>query len=50
MVFEIYKPEGTGLTNDRKSTWLHPIVEGEDAMKLLGKANNPVCLDHKCIV
>lgn len=37
LVFEIYKPEGTGITDDRKSTWLHPIVDGEDAMKLLGK-------------
>ena len=36
VVFEIYKPEGTGIINDRKSTWLHPIVDGEDAMKLLG--------------
>ncbi|KAF6029011.1 IQCM [Bugula neritina] len=36
VVFEIYKPEGTGIINDRKSTWLHPIVDGEDAMKMLG--------------
>jgi len=36
-VFEIYKPEGTGIINDRKSTWLHPIVDGEDAMKMLGR-------------
>ncbi|XP_067949700.1 uncharacterized protein [Watersipora subatra] len=36
VVFEIYKPEGTGIINDRKSTWLHPIVDGEDAMKLIG--------------
>ena len=40
LVFEIYKPEGTGIGNDRKSTWLHPIVDGEDAMKLLGNTNN----------
>lgn len=37
VVFEIYKPEGTGIINDRKSTWLHPIVDGEDAMKMLGR-------------
>lgn len=37
IIFEIYKPEGTGMSGDRKSTWLHPIVDGEDAMKLLGK-------------
>lgn len=40
IVFEIYKPEGTGIFNDRRSTWLHPIVDGEDAMKLLGESCN----------
>lgn len=44
VVFEIYKPEGTGIVNDRKSTWLHPIVDGEDALKLVGE-----CVKCSCV-
>lgn len=47
IVFEIYKPEGTGIKNDRRSTWLHPIIDGEDAMKLLGELPNNTA--HLCL-
>lgn len=37
MVFQVYKPRGTDLHDSRKSTWMHPIVNGVDAIKLVGK-------------
>lgn len=38
IVFMIYVPRGTGLEakNVRKSTWLNPLVDGEEARKMLG--------------
>ena len=39
IVFMIYVPRGTGLEakNVRKSTWLNPLVDGEEARKMIGK-------------
>lgn len=39
IVFMIYVPRGTGLEakNVRKSTWLNPLVDGEEARKMMGK-------------
>ncbi|XP_041460018.1 uncharacterized protein LOC121411386 isoform X1 [Lytechinus variegatus] len=38
IVFMIYVPRGTGLEakNVRKSTWLNPLVDGEEARKMMG--------------
>ena len=39
MTFEIYIPKGTqlNLKDIRKSTWMHPLIGGEEAMKLIGE-------------
>ena len=37
VTFQIYPPRGTGIVNQRKSTWMNPIVNGEEANKLMGK-------------
>ena len=36
--FMIYVPKATGLKTEnlRKSTWLNPLVDGEEARKLMG--------------
>ncbi|GFN84968.1 abnormal spindle-like microcephaly-associated protein homolog [Plakobranchus ocellatus] len=36
MIFYIYTPTATGLKNTRQSTWMSPIIEGQEARKLLG--------------
>ncbi|XP_023930673.1 uncharacterized protein LOC106165523 [Lingula anatina] len=36
LTFQIYVPEATGLQNRRKSTWMNPIIDGEEAWKLQG--------------
>ena len=35
--FQIYVPSGTKLSDTRKSTWMNPLANGAEAMKLLGK-------------
>ena len=39
VLFQIYVLKGTGLklSNVRKSTWMNPLVNGQDAMHLLSK-------------
>eukprot|EP00794_Sanderia_malayensis_P007128 gene7128-7933_t len=41
IAFYIYVPKGTQLKNTRKSTWLNPLVDGDEAtrMKLTKKIN-----------
>ena len=36
ITFQIYPPSGCAIENRRKSTWLNPIIDGEEAMKLMG--------------
>ncbi|XP_035828438.1 uncharacterized protein LOC101855375 [Aplysia californica] len=36
MIFYIYVPPATGLKNTRQSTWMNPIINGQEARKLLG--------------
>lgn len=39
IVFQIYIPEGTGLdlADVRKSTWMNPLIDGQDVKKILSK-------------
>ena len=37
LLFYIYVPPATGLTNTRQSTWMNPIINGVEAKKLIGK-------------
>ncbi|CAB4021426.1 Structure-specific endonuclease subunit SLX4, partial [Paramuricea clavata] len=39
VVFQIYIPKGTGLTlaDVRKSTWMNPLIDGQDVKKILSK-------------
>lgn len=37
ITFQIYIPRGTNLKNTRKSTWMNPLINGEEAVKLIGK-------------
>ncbi|CAH1778109.1 unnamed protein product [Owenia fusiformis] len=36
LTFTIYVPPGTGLTDTRKSTWMNPLIDGEEGNKLRG--------------
>ncbi|KAH9490369.1 hypothetical protein Btru_033729 [Bulinus truncatus] len=36
LLFYIYVPPATGLQGTRKSTWMNPIIDGEEGRKLLG--------------
>ncbi|KAL5011451.1 hypothetical protein ScPMuIL_010002 [Solemya velum] len=36
LIFYIYVPKATGLTNTRQSTWMNPIINGVEARKLMG--------------
>ncbi len=37
VVHYIYPPEATGLQTSRKSTWVRPIIDGEDETAIRGK-------------
>jgi hypothetical protein len=37
VVYYIYPPLGTGLQSTRKSTWVRPIIDGEDENAIKGK-------------
>ncbi|XP_028401468.1 uncharacterized protein LOC114524554 isoform X2 [Dendronephthya gigantea] len=39
IVFQIYIPKGTGLNlaDVRKSTWMNPLIDGQDVKKILSK-------------
>ena len=39
VLFQIYVPKGTGLklSEVRKSTWMNPLIDGQDAIQLLSK-------------
>lgn len=39
VTFQIYIPKGTGLTlaDVRKSTWMNPLIDGQDVKKILSK-------------
>ena len=41
--FQIYVPRGTKLENTRQSTWMNPLIKGEEAMKLIGKKGKLFC-------
>lgn len=47
IAFQIYVPKGTKLTDTRKSTWLNPIIDGDEAamMKLSKKINESTNLE-----
>ncbi|XP_053398553.1 uncharacterized protein LOC123556357 isoform X5 [Mercenaria mercenaria] len=36
LLFYIYVPKATGLTDTRQSTWMNPIINGVEAKKLIG--------------
>jgi len=36
VVYYIYPPIGTGLQTSRKSTWVRPIIDGEDQTAIQG--------------
>ena len=36
LVFQIYPPNAAGKADVRKSTWMSPIIDGEEAIKMLG--------------
>ena len=38
ILFHIYVPPATGLEGTRMSTWMHPIIEGLEAMKFIGES------------
>ncbi len=37
LTFHLYPPRGTGIINTRKSTWMSPIVDGVEAIRLVGQ-------------
>ena len=39
-VYYIYPPLGTGLESTRQSTWVRPIIDGEDETAIQGKTVN----------
>ena len=47
IAFQIYVPKGTKLSSTRKSTWLNPIVDGDEAamIKLSKKINEETKLE-----
>lgn len=48
ITFQIYIPRGTNLKNTRKSTWMNPLINGEEAVKLIGKKGNVIiCLENQ---
>lgn len=36
IIYYIYPPPATKLKSTRKSTWINPVVDGEDALRLKG--------------
>lgn len=46
MIFYIYVPPAVGLKGTRRSTWMNPIIDGQEAKKLLGKVVHKVHLAH----
>ncbi|XP_052794192.1 uncharacterized protein LOC128227574 isoform X4 [Mya arenaria] len=36
LMFYIYVPPGAGLENTRQSTWMNPIINGQEARKMIG--------------
>ena len=36
ILFQLYPPEGSRITSKRRSTWLTPIIDGEEALKIMG--------------
>lgn len=51
MVFQIYVPKGTGLSlaDVRKSTWMNPLISGQDVTKLLNKKDLKFTSLDKCL-
>jgi len=47
IAFQIYVPKGTKLTSTRKSTWMNPLVDGDEAamIKLSKKINESTNLE-----
>ena len=40
IAFHIYVPAGTGLYHIRASTWMNPLINDEEAIKLIGREGN----------
>jgi len=36
VIYYIYPPSATGLQTSRKSTWVRPIIDGEDQSAIQG--------------
>ena len=36
LTFQLYPPRGTGIIKENKSSWMNPVIDGEEANKLLG--------------
>lgn len=36
VLWTIYPPKGVGLTGVKKSRWIRPVIDGEEAWSLLG--------------
>ena len=49
ITFQLYPPKGTGIGNTRKSTWMYPIINGEEAVKLIGTYQN-LCVPRESSV
>jgi len=37
IAFQIYPPKGTAIPSNRQSTWMTPIIDGQEATKLMGE-------------
>merc|ERR1712048_600091 len=51
ILFQIYAPEGTGLKNKRKSTWLCPVVNGQNVIQMADEIDPEQSLQNlgKCL-
>ena len=50
IAFQIYVPKGTNLSNTRQSTWMNPLINGEEAVKLIGKKGKIIFVFENCII
>lgn len=38
ILWTVYPPKGTGLAEAKKSRWIRPIVEGDEAWSLISRS------------
>ena len=50
LTFQLYPPAATGIKDSRKSTWMNPIVDGEEGNKMLGTSIDRHCVTRCCDV